>query len=296
MLGAMVVDVFASARDFAVTATARATEQVQQCAALYPEIEWILLDASSGLDRTAQAVAGAKWVINCIGIIKPYIHDNDAVEIQRALRVNSVFPHELGAAAASAGARLLQIATDCVFSGSEGPYSERRPHDALDVYGKTKSLGEPYVDGTHSLRCSIIGPEPKHPVSLLEWFLAQKRNAEVKGFTNHLWNGLTTLHFARVCLGIVSKDLSLPRLQHLIPADTVSKADLLDCFRRSFHREDVRVTRVESGTKVDRVLSTEQKETNSAIWRAAGYSSPPGIADMVSELSEGTYRFRSTER
>ena len=37
---------------------------------------------------------------------------------------------------------ILQIATDCVYSGATGGYTESSSHDALDVYGKTKSLGE----------------------------------------------------------------------------------------------------------------------------------------------------------
>src|SRR5437868_4207618 len=69
-------------------------------------------------------------VINCIGLIKPYC-DN----VQSAIKVNALFPHKLPA-------NSIQIATDCVYSGSKGGYIETDPHDALDVYGKTKSLGE----------------------------------------------------------------------------------------------------------------------------------------------------------
>jgi dTDP-4-dehydrorhamnose reductase len=38
--------------------------------------------------------------------------------------------------------KIFQIATDCVFSGSKGNYNEKNLHDAFDVYGKSKSLGE----------------------------------------------------------------------------------------------------------------------------------------------------------
>src|SRR5262245_47600681 len=195
MLGAMVADVLAGDSELSVLATVRDPHTRGRFAALYPTIEWRLLDADAGdASAIAAAIAGAAWVVNCIGIIKPYIHDDRADEVERAIRVNALFPHLLGRAAAQAGARVLQIATDCVFSGTTGGYTERSEHDALDVYGKTKSLGEAHLSGMHQLRCSIVGPEGRGHVSLLDWFLGQPRGAEVKGFTNHRWNGVTTLH------------------------------------------------------------------------------------------------------
>src|ERR1700722_1108772 len=142
---------------------------------------------------------GCDYAINCIGIIKSSIgeHPHSAF---RAIKVNSVFPYQLAQAANLAGCRVLQIATDCVFSGRASGYDELSAHDPEDVYGKTKSLGEvrsPYV---RHLRCSIIGPNG--PKSLLDWFLSQPQGARVAGFTNHFWNGITTLAFARICHGI----------------------------------------------------------------------------------------------
>ena len=49
-----------------------------------------------------------------------------------------------------------------------GVYVETDLHDALDVYGKTKSLGECQEPNVYHLRCSIIGPEPKDFKFLIE--------------------------------------------------------------------------------------------------------------------------------
>ena len=38
---------------------------------------------------------GIDIIINCAGIIKPYINENDIKSIERALTVNSIFPHRL---------------------------------------------------------------------------------------------------------------------------------------------------------------------------------------------------------
>src|SRR5262249_51893972 len=158
---------------------------------------------------------------------KPYIRDDNAAEVERAVDVNASFPHRLARAAEQTGTRVIQIATDCVYSGTRGQYIEANEHDARDVDGKTKSLGEVNSPAVHHLRCSIIGPELKGHASLLDWFTRQPRGASVRGFLNHRWNGVTTLQYGRICRGIIRQQMALPRLIHVVPADVVSKADLL---------------------------------------------------------------------
>lgn len=208
------------------------------------------------------------WVINCIGLIKPYCDD-----VERAVRVNALFPHTFPSA------QVLQIATDCVFSGKKGNYSETDLHDALDVYGKTKSLGE--AKHIKNLRCSIIGPEVKTHTSLLDWFLSQK---EANGFTNHLWNGITTYHFAKICEGILREDIELPNIQHIVPGDQVTKAELLEIIAKAYKKK-IPVKRVQAPEAINRTLTTKNPELNLKLWKAAGYDKPPTIEQMVGELS-----------
>lgn len=208
------------------------------------------------------------WVINCIGVTKPHCYD-----VERAIKVNSLLPFYLPE-------NTLQIATDCVYSGKKGGYVESDPHDALDTYGKTKSLGEA---ATHvkNLRCSIIGPEIKGHLSLLDWFLAQD---SANGFTNHLWNGITTYHFSKICQGIVKEGIELPHLQHIVPADVATKAELLRIIAKAYKWAGELVD-VEAAESVDRTLSTENPELNRRLWKAAGYDKPPTIEQMVQELA-----------
>jgi dTDP-4-dehydrorhamnose reductase len=206
-------------------------------------------------------------IVNCIGLIKPKIsHPFDAIV------VNAHFPHMLPEGS-------IQIATDCVYSGKKGNYVETDPHDALDVYGKTKSLGEaPHIK---NLRCSIIGPEIKNHVSLLDWFLSQD---EANGFTNHLWNGITTYHFSKIVQGIIRDGIELPNVQHIVPADKVTKAELLRLIAKAY-KKDIPVTEVEANEAIDRTLSTLNPELNERIWKSAGYDTPPTIAQMIDELA-----------
>jgi dTDP-4-dehydrorhamnose reductase len=194
------------------------------------------------------------------------------------------------------GAKVLQIATDCVYSGHKGRYSESDHHDALDVYGKTKSLGECHLPSINHLRCSIIGPETKDHKFLVDWFLGQPQGAAVKGFSNHQWNGVTTLHFAKICRGIIREDLELPHLQHVIPGDIATKAEMLRAFGRYFNRPDIKIEVVEAATTIDRTLQTENRGLNQAIWAAAGYEQPPTVEEMIRELSTFTLRMRRDSR
>lgn len=284
MLGSMVLDTLSRESEFELIATARSGGLMQT---YYKDVEWRVLDAEDmNVSELSSAIGDASWIINNIGIIKPYIHDDNPEEIERAINVNALFPHRLAHAAALRGARVLQIATDCVYSGTKGLYVETDPHDPLDVYGKTKSLGEVFLPNVSNLRCSIIGPEPKSFVSLLEWFHRQPKNAHVNGFTNHQWNGVTTLHFARLCKGIIEANLKLPHVQHVVPSGTVSKAELLQCFAMEFKRQDITINPVEAKTVIDRTLATNDETMNMSLWLAAGYSSRPSVPQMVAEMAE----------
>lgn len=246
----------------------------------------LLADAinSTGLTRL---LIGQDYVLNCIGVIKSRIDEQNPQSVECAVQVNSLFPHRLARAAEQTGCRVLQIATDCVYSGREGGYLEFSPHDPLDIYGKTKSLGEVSSPAVRHLRCSIIGPEqagrPKD--SLLEWFLGQPRRATVKGYTNHWWNGITTLHFAKICHAIMTGRVHNFPVRHLVPANKISKYELLHLFARTYHREDIKIEEITMPIAVDRTLSTLDLQSNWRLWQAATHASLPTIQQMVKELA-----------
>jgi dTDP-4-dehydrorhamnose reductase len=280
MLGSMVLRELAGDGTLEVAGTVRAA-----------------LDAErAGVDDLARLLDGASWAINSIGVIKPYIREDEAAAVERAVRVNGLFPHLLARAAERTGCRVLQIATDCVYAGTIGHYREDAPHDALDVYGKTKSLGEVHSTAVHHLRCSIIGPEPKAHVSLLDWFLGQPQGASVKGFVNHNWNGVTTLHFARLCRGIIRDALPLPHLLHVVPAGYVSKHEMLQSFAREYERSDIRIAPQEAAVVIDRTLATSHDGINRRVWASAGFAEPPAVPAMIAELAAVSRPSRTAAR
>lgn len=202
------------------------------------------------------------YIINCIGIIKPYCKDTDPIGTRNAILVNALFPHMLSQYCTKSDVKLIQIATDCVFSGKEGNYTEKSPHDALDVYGKTKSLGEVYSGNILNIRCSIIGPELKNKFGLLEWFLHQDDNSQIQGYTHHKWNGITTLQFAKLCLKIIENNkfthfIKKSPVYHFVPNNTVTKYELLTFFQTVFKKKIIITPIHTTGPLVDRTLKTK---------------------------------------
>lgn len=171
---------------------------------------------SSGLAATKPDV-----VINCIGVVKQLSESDDPLT---AIPVNSLLPHRLARLCDLAGARLIHVSTDCVFSGRKGLYTEADFPDANDLYGRSKYLGEVDYPNAVTLRTSIIGHELDGARSLVGWFLAQ--SGSVKGFTQAVFSGLPTVELARVIRDFVLPNPQLRGTYH-VSADPINKYDLL---------------------------------------------------------------------
>jgi len=223
------------------------------------------------------------FVINCIGAIKPTI-TNKNESINNAISINSLFPLEISKTAIDLDFNYIQIGTDCVFSGSKGNYSELSMTDATDVYGKTKIVGEVTSANKALIRSSIVGPETGNGKSLLNWFL-RTEDLEVNGFTDHEWNGVTTLNFAKIVLGLTKNQNKNIKLQHLIPNDKVNKFELLLLFQEYFSKQ-IKINEAISETKVDRTLKTNNLRTNDELWKLGGYQKIPSVRENISELAE----------
>jgi len=111
-------------------------------------------------------------IINSVGIIKQKIDNSDSDSIRTAYEINSNLPLYLNNFSKNNGIPLIQIGTDCVYSGNKGKYSEKDLFDPIDVYGKSKLEGEVNSKDVMTLRCSIIGKELSTNKSLLSWVLS----------------------------------------------------------------------------------------------------------------------------
>lgn len=198
------------------------------------------------------------YIVNCIGTIKPMFTPDYLAD---AIYTNAIFPRLLADWCNQENIKLIHITTDCVFSGQKGKYTEEDKHDALDDYGKSKSLGEPA--NCMVLRTSIIGPEfDGNKRSLLEWLFSQN-GKEINGYTNHLWNGVTTLELAKLINLIMKRDLYGEEVFHLHSED-ITKNDLLSLYRDVFAL-DIKINAVEVKDVCDRTLRSV-KSLGRELW------------------------------
>jgi len=132
------------------------------------------------------------FVVNCIGALVKFSNDDPA----KAILINSWFPHYLEKHFKNTKTKIIQLSTDCIFDGKEGNYNETDTPTETNMYGRSKLLGEIVNDKDITFRMSIIGPELKNGIGLLNWVLTNE-NDELPGWNNAWWNGITTLQLAR---------------------------------------------------------------------------------------------------
>ena len=209
-------------------------------------------------------------VINAVGVIKQLAVANDPLIV---LPVNAIFPHRLAGLCDLAGARLILISTDCVFSGRKGNYTESDASDAEDLYGKSKYVGEVH-DRPHviTLRTSGIGRELNSRHGLLEWFLGE--TGPVRGYSQAIYTGLPWVELARVMRDYVFPRSELSGLYH-VSSEPISKLDLLRIVARVYGKQIDIVP--DDAIRIDRSLDSSRFRTTT------GYA-PAAWPDLIAEM------------
>lgn len=208
----------------------------------------IAKEPMQNLEKLIQKFA-PDFIVNCAGVIKPMIAK---MSIEDVLRVNTVFPQNLAKLANKHKIKAFHITTDCVYTGHKGAYSEDDIFDATDIYGMSKNGGEPHSIMT--LRTSIIGEESGQSRSLLEWARSQA-GKDVNGFTNHMWNGLTTLNVAKTIHKILNANAYKPGLFHIHSPNSLNKFEMLEVFNQVYEL-NLKIKPTEAGEVVDRTMKS----------------------------------------
>lgn len=245
----------------------------------YASLDWFdeprvidRVDATNATDlERAFRVARPDLVINAVGLVK---QREDAADPVRAIAINALLPHQLVARARDVGARLIHLSTDCVFAGRKGNYSEDDVPDAVDLYGRSKLLGEVDRDRCLTIRTSMVGREIGLARGLLEWFLSH-RGESVRGFSRARFSGLTTLELSRVIADIATRHQELQGVWH-VAGEQISKLDLLSMVNDAFH--------LGTSIEADDSLLCDRTLDASRFMNATGYR-PPSWAAMVAELA-----------
>ncbi len=258
------------------------------------EVPTIALSRTSGFDvsKTESArknldglnLSETDLLVNCVGWIPQKSSGDYNFDTLASIHANSILPNMLEDASRRTGASVIQILTDCVFSGDKGSYSEQDVPDADDLYGLTKRLGEHSLELTMGIRCSIVGFASPSGSSLFDWFLKQPSGSKVKGYVNHLWNGVSTKAFAQMTLGVFRSGQFISGKHHWIPFDFQSKYQMLKQLRDSSKRTDLELSPHEDSKNVNRTLISVSPEISQKLWQLAGYAEVPTIFDLISEL------------
>lgn len=188
-------------------------------------------------------------IINAVGLVKQEESVND---VRISFPLNSLWPHELSRLALANNAHVIQLSSDCVYSGNGGMYTEQDIPDPTDVYGQTKWLGELTLEHCTTIRTSTIGHELNTKHGLLNWFLSQE--GSVNGYTNAIYSGFPTAELANIFANYLIPNLArLPRLLH-IASNPISKYDLLKKIATKYQKK-VTITLVNE-PHCDRSLSS----------------------------------------
>ena len=210
------------------------------------------------------------YVLNCVGVIKQL--DASKAPIP-SITINSLLPHQLAESCDQFDAKLVHFSTDCVFSGAIGLYKESDNPDAIDLYGRSKLLGEVEYGRHLKLRTSIIGHQLGKSLSLVDWFMSQ--HGAVKGFRKAIFSGLPTIYVAEFLKDyVLGKELS--GLYHL-SVDPIDKNTLLQLIN------DVYKTGSEINSCDDLVID---RSLNSDALRAITGFNPPSWPQLIKKMRE----------
>ena len=199
------------------------------------------------------------FVVNCIGLlVQPCLQRPD-----RAIAINSWFPHYAEYRLKDTHTRLIHLSTDCVFDGTTGYYKEKDTHTEMNAYGRSKSLGEVDNSKDVTFRMSIIGPELKPGTGLLDWV---RRNPEtaIPGWDNARWNGITTLQLAK-CIDCYIRSPVISGVYHVVNNSiNINKYELL-CLINEVYELGKNVIRTSGPKDLNKILVDTRNEFDFAI-------------------------------
>lgn len=287
MLGSMVAKVLPDEWEVLVTARTPAPYPYELVNTWWRRFE---VGPTSWIEDLKELADGCNWIVNCLGTTKPlilllleHVQNYGMMGEDAARTCNEQLPMEL----VKLGPPVIHASTDCVFSGNRRrPYDEMDEPDAIDPYGRTKAAGE--APGAIVLRCSLVGPECRSPARYL---LGKTIEGYVRqGWTDHLWNGLTTLAWARIVMAIMEHQEAWPpgsyRLQHLVPSGSCSKERLVSTILQAHEILNQIVEPTSSVNPADTRLSTIHGHELQRLWKLAGYDPAPTIEQMLYEQAE----------
>lgn len=213
---------------------------------------------------------GYDSVVNCVGLLNQFAENNHA----EAVLINGYLPHYLADITKDTDIQVIQMSTDCVFSGKIGGYVEESVPDGTLFYDKSKAIGEIDDEKNITLRNSIVGPDIKERgIGLLNWFMKQR--GIVYGFTGAIWTGQTTLQLAKTM-----EQAAIRRahgLYNTVPNESINKYDLLKLFNTYIRKNPIEIVPMDRFVADKSLIRTKYDGFDYQI---------PGYEAMIKELGD----------
>lgn len=199
------------------------------------------------------------------------------------LQVNGLFPRFAAKLAERSDFFLIHLSSDAVFFGKKGNYLETSFRIPRSFYSISKILGEKKSDSSLVIRCSVVGESPSNSsrISIFSWFKQLLSDAKIEGYVNQRWNGVTSTALAKLILGITEAGYCVGGVHHFIPADSLSKYELLELFREITYRSDVEIVASRGAHSINRILLTNNPVLNAHFWTLAGHVQVPQIKRLI---------------
>lgn len=217
----------------------------------------------SELTSFLTGIDSLKLIVNAIGVPRSGCQDDDT--LGNMIAINALWSRRLAVVATALEIPLVHISTDAVFSDQVGEVDETSPPTPDEFYGCAKLLGEPESTCAISLRCSLIGPDPHGHRGIWSWVVEQPKGAEIDGFTEQQWTGVTSRQLAGLIErllepGVFTGLRTEGPVHHICPNKTISKFELVTTLARVL-RPDVKVRSIDGGRPVTRKLTTQTGAT-----------------------------------
>ncbi|MGB5107173.1 MAG: SDR family oxidoreductase [Candidatus Zixiibacteriota bacterium] len=164
-------------------------------------------------------------VINCAGATAVDRCETDHDYVQKG---NVDVVDNLLEAGQSAKFRLIQISTDYVFDGNDGPPTEQWKPNPINVYGTSKLVAEEKI-GDSTMPCTILrvcalySASPAAKTNTLKSILTALKSGSVYAAADDLYSNPTEVNELATAIEALLSKADLPRLLHVAPGEYLSR-------------------------------------------------------------------------
>ena len=180
--------------------------------------------------KTSVANSDADVLINCVGAI-PQRTKDFTINWELPIWLDKHF-----------NGNIIHPGTDCEMDDDEYGLSKAKAADWIMDSGER----------TKMIKASIIGPELNGHASMLYWFLSNEDGSQVNGYSNHMWNGITTYYWAQFCVNLIEEWDNFPK-RTILGSECISKYDMCQIFNKVYNR-DIQVNSFETPSSVNKCL------------------------------------------